>query len=71
MKRKRIHLVDDDQYPLLAKLVEGSFVKLVAERSKKERSAVVKFWSTKGKFEIKDGFLPNNGEKVSLVKASF
>ena len=71
MKRKYIYLVDDHQYPIIAKLVKGSFMKCVTERSNKENSAVVKFWRAKGTFEIKDSVFMYNGKKVSLEKGNF
>ena len=43
IKTKYTHAVDDEQYPILVRLTEAKFLKLVAERNKKERSAVVKF----------------------------
>ena len=43
MKIKYFHPVDNDQYSIHAKLVKSSFLKHVTERSKKEKSAVVKF----------------------------
>ena len=43
IKRKYIPPVDNNQYPILAKLAKGIFVKTVTERSKKESNAVVKF----------------------------
>ena len=70
-KRKYIHSNDGDQFPKLAKIAQGSFVKHVTEWSKKEISAAVKFWRVKGKFKIKDGVLKYTGKKVSLVITSF
>lgn len=71
IKRKCIHPVDDDQYPVLAKLAKASFVKPITERNKTENSAAVKFWHAKGNFEIKYDVLTYNGKKVSLVITSF
>ena len=71
MKKRYIYPVYDGLYPIVTMLVKASFVKLVTERSKKENSAVVKFWIAKGKLEIKDGVLTYNGKKVSLVITSF
>ena len=65
--QNEIYTVDDDQYPIRSKLAKGNFVKPLTGRSNKENSAVLKFWSGKGKFEIKDGFLTYIGKKVSLV----
>ena len=56
-KKKYTHAVDDEQYPILVRLTEGKFLKPVAERNKKERSAVVKFWQAKGKCKMKDDAL--------------
>ena len=67
IRKKYTHAVDDEQYPILVRLTEGKFLKPVAERNKKERSAVVKFWRVKGKFKMKDGALMYNGKKVSLA----
>ena len=44
IRKKYTHAVDDEQYPILVRLTEGKFLKPVAERNKKKRSAVVKFW---------------------------
>ena len=55
MKKKYFHPIDDDeQYPILAKLAKGSLANPVTKKSKKENSAVVKFWSAKEKFKAKD-----------------
>ena len=62
VKRKYVHPVDDTQHPILTKLVKGSFMKPVAEWSKKENSVVVKLQRAKGKFEIKDGVLTIMGK---------
>ena len=59
--------MDDEQYPILVRLTEGRFLKPVAERTKKGRSAVVKFWRPKGKFKMKDSALMYNGKKVSVA----
>ena len=42
IKRKYIHPVDDEQYPILVKLADGSFSRPVSEQSTKEKSAIVK-----------------------------
>ena len=55
----------------LLSLQKGVFWNLILERSKKEKSDVVKFWRAKGKFEIKDDVLRYNGENVSLIITSF
>ena len=57
MYKKKIHAVDDEQYLILVRLTEGKFLKPFAERNKKGRSAIVKFWRAKGKFKMKDGAL--------------
>ena len=44
-----------------------NFLKPVAERNKKERSAVVKFWWAKGKFKMKDSAIMYNSKKVSVA----
>ena len=67
IRKKYTHAVDDEQYPILVRLTEGKFLKPVAERNKKESSAVVKFWWAKGKFKTKDGALMYNGKKVSVA----
>ena len=67
IRKKYKHAVNDEQYPILVRLTEGKFLKPVAERSKKERRAVVKFWRAKGKFKMKDGALMYNGKKVSVA----
>ena len=70
-KRKYIHPVDDEQYPILHKLASGKYRKAVNERSKKERTAVVKFWRAKGKFKVKDGVLMYDEKQVSVIKTFF
>ena len=67
IRKKYTYGVDDEQYPVLVWLTEGKFLKLVAERNKKERSAVVKFWSATGKFKMKDGCFFVHGKKVSVA----
>ena len=68
IRKKYTHAVDDDeQYPILVRLTEGKFLKPVAERNKKERSAVVKIWWAKGKLKMKDGVLMYNSKKVSAA----
>ena len=67
IRKKYTHAVDDEQYPIRIQLAEGNFLKPVAERNKKEKSAVVKFWWAKGKFKMKDGILMYNGKKVSAA----
>ena len=57
IRKKNTYAIDDEQYPILARLPEGKFLKPVAERNKKEKSAVVKFWQAKGKCKMKDGAL--------------
>ena len=52
MKRKYFHPVYNDQYSIHAKLVKSSFLKDVTEGSKKEKSAVVKFWRAKFYFPL-------------------
>ena len=66
-RRQYIHPVDDEQYPILLKLAGGNFKTPVHERSKKEKSAVVKFWRAKGKFEIKDGVLMYDDKQVMTI----
>ena len=63
----RSHTFNDEEYPVLVRFTEGKFLKPVAERKKRERSAVVKFWRAKGKFKMKDGALMYNSKKVSVV----
>ena len=49
------------------KIASGKFVKPVTERSRKEKSAVVKFWRSKGKYTLSDDDTPAllyNGERV-------
>ena len=67
IRKKYTHAVDDEQYPILVRLTEGKFLKAVAERNKKERSAVVKFWWAQRKFKMKDGALMYNSKKLSLA----
>lgn len=57
MKRKYIHLVDDDQYLMLAKIAKGNL----------EKKSIVKFWLAKGMFEIKDSLLRYNGKYTILL----
>ena len=48
------HAIDDEEYEILKQLVTRKFVKPVKERSRKEKSAVVKFWRSKGKYTVSD-----------------
>ena len=63
----RSYTCNDEQYPILVRFTKGKFLKPVAERNKRERSAVVTFWRAKGKFKMKDGALMYNSKKVSVV----
>ena len=47
--------IDDKEYKILKQLVNEKIVKLVKERSRKEKSAVVKFCRSKGKYTVSDG----------------
>ena len=48
------HAIDNEEYDILKQLATGKFVKPVKERSKKEQSAVVKFWKSKEKYTVSD-----------------
>ena len=48
------HTLDDEEYEILKQLATGKFVKPVKERSRKEKSAVIKFWRSKGKYTVND-----------------
>ena len=53
------HTIDNEEYEILKQLATGKFVKSVKERSRKEKSTVVKFWGSKGKYLISnDNLLP-------------
>ena len=47
--------IDDKEYKILKQLVNEKIVKLVKERSRKEKSAVVKFCRSKGKYTVSVG----------------
>ena len=48
------HAIGDEEYEILKQLATGKFVKLVRERSRKEKSAVAKSWRAKGKYTASD-----------------
>ena len=48
------HAIDDKEYEILKELATGKFVKLVKEWSRKEKSAVIKFWKSKTKYNVSD-----------------
>ena len=48
------HAIDDEEYKILKQLATGEFVKPVKEQSRKEKSTVVKFWRSKGKYTVSD-----------------
>ena len=48
IRKKYTHAVDDEQYPILVRLTEGKFLKPLADRNRKERSAVVNFDGLRG-----------------------
>ena len=46
------HAIDDEEYDILKQVATGKFVKPVKERSRKEKTIVVKFWRSKGKYTV-------------------
>ena len=48
------HAIDDKEYETLKQLATEKFVDLVNERSRKEESAVIKFWKSKRKYNVSD-----------------
>ena len=48
------HAIDDEEYEILKQLATEKFVNPVKERSRKEKSAVIKFWRSKGKYTVSD-----------------
>ena len=48
------HAIDDEKYEVLKQLAAGKFAKSAKERSRKEKSAVVKFWRSKAKYTVSD-----------------
>ena len=52
-----IHLVDEEDYKVLKDLALGTFTKSKKEPTRKEKSAVIKFWRAKGKFKVIQGKL--------------
>ena len=62
---KFIHPVEQDEYHVLVKLAQGEFSVPVKERTRAEKSAIIKFWRARGKFTCEDdGTLLFNGRKV-------
>ena len=57
-----IHWVDEGGYKILKDLAEGTFTKSKKERTRKEKSAVVRFWRAKGKFKVMQGKLYYDGK---------
>ena len=45
-----IHPVGEEEYDVLLQLANGKFSKSVHERTRVEKSAIIRFWRSKGKF---------------------
>ena len=67
--KQYLHPLDDDEYELIKLLMKGEFRKPIKERTRKEKSVVIKFWRNKTKFELKeDGKLFFAGKEVNGVR---
>ena len=60
-----IHSVDEEEYKILKDLTWGTFTKSKKECTRKEKSAVIRFWRAKGKFKVVQGKLYYDGKDVS------
>ena len=60
-----IHPVDDEDYKILKDLAEGTFTKSKKERTRKEKSAIIRFCRAKGKFKVIQGKIYYDGKEVS------
>ena len=49
-----VHTIDDEEYEILKQGATGKFVKSVKEWSRKEKSAVIELWRSKGKYTVSD-----------------
>ena len=60
-----IHPIDEEDYKVLKDFAEGTFTKSRKERTRKEKSTVIRFWRAKGKFKVIQGKLHYDGKKIS------
>ena len=60
-----IHWVDEEEYKILKDLTRGTFTNSIKECTRKEKSAVIRFWRAKGKFKVVQGKLYYDGKDVS------
>ena len=60
-----IHTVSDEEYELLLAITKGDFSKPVNERSRQEKSVIIKFWRNKDSYSVDaDNNLLYQGKKV-------
>ena len=59
------HPVDEEDYKILRDLAEGTITKSKKERTRKEKSAAIRFWRAKGKFKVTQGKQYYDGKEVS------
>lgn len=59
-----ISTLDNETYDVFVQLIKGDFAVPVKSRTKKQKSAVVRFWRKRGKLSLKGGMLCFNGKRV-------
>ena len=59
-----IHPVTDEEYEILLKLCKGEFSVPIADRSKLQKSTIIKFWRNREKFSQNKNVLFYDGKKV-------
>ena len=59
-----IHSVGEEEYKILVNLAKGTFSVPVKERTRIQKSAVIKFWRSNGKFTVDGNILFYQGKKV-------
>ena len=58
-----VHLLDEEDYKIWKDLAEGTFTKSKKERTRKEKSAVIRFSRATGKFKVIQDKLYYNGKE--------
>ncbi|XP_061170265.1 KRAB-A domain-containing protein 2-like [Saccostrea echinata] len=78
MKRKYHHLLDEEEYDTIMKLVLGTFRIKCKDRTRRQKNAALKYWRNKNSFSVEDGELRFDGKRVlhksklnSVVKKAF
>ena len=61
---KFIHTITNEVYKILLELSKGEFNVAVADRTRLQKSTIIKFWRSKGKFANEGDVLLFDGKKV-------